>query len=229
MTSIVRIKRSEVANRQPSQADLAVGELAINLEDAKLYSKKSDGSIVTLAQTTTEYNSFYLPNDLGDLSDAGNTWDLGEITDSVPAAADAGFNDLTAVTLKVADQTFPYADGSAGQVMTTDGNGQLSWSEGSGAAVWVEKSSDYTARSGEKIIVNVAGGPVTITLPANPVFGDQISIIDGTSNAGINNITIGRNGRSIDFTNEDLIIDVSGAACNIVYYNSTYGWLFTER
>jgi len=229
MSAIVQIKRSEVPNRTPSTAELAVGELAINLEDAKLFSKKEDGSIVTLAQTTNEYTSFYLPNDLGDLSPAGNTWDLGEITENVPAAADAGFNDLTAVTLEVGDYRLPEFDGAIGQVLTTNGEGTTYWSEGDGAVPWIERSSNHFATSGEKIIVNVSSNPVTITLPPNPSFGDQISIIDGTSNAGVNNITIARNGRSIDFTNEDLTIDVSGAACNIVYYNSTYGWLFTER
>lgn len=227
--AIVQIKRTEVANRTPSQAEIAVGELAINLEDAKLFSKKADGTIVTLAQTTNNVNSFFLPNDLGDLSAAGNTWDLGEITDPIPAAADAGFNELTAQTLIVGNQTFPYEDGAAGQVMTTDGSGNLSWTAGSGAPVWVEKSENYIARSGERIIVNALAGPVTITLPANPNFGDEISIIDGTRSAGTNNITIARNGRNIDFLGEDLIIDINGAACNIVYYNSTYGWLFTER
>ena len=49
------------------------------------------------------------------------------------------------------------------------------------------------------------------------------------ANAETHNITINRNTRKIEGSAEDMIIDVNGAAFNIVYYNSSRGWILTER
>lgn len=230
MAIVLKAKRSEIADRVPSSADLAEGELALNLEDAKIFSKKSDGTIVTLNPITNNTTtSYYLPNDLGDLNSAGSTYNLGEVTDSVASADDAGFNELSANAFTLGVQIFPASDGTAGQVITTDGNGNLSWVTSATSNSWVEKSANYTATSGDKIIVNSTSSAITISLPANPTFGDEISIIDGSANASVNNITVDRNTRNIDGESENMILDVDGAAFNIVYYNPTRGWIFTER
>ena len=230
MPTIVKLKRSEVANRQPTSVDIDVGELAVNLEDAKLFSKKSDGTIVGLNPiTNNNTTSYYLPDDFGLITNAaGSTYDLGELSDN-PSPDNAGFNELSAVTFTLGSQSFPSSDGTNGQVITTDGNGNLSWVSSATSNSWVEKTANYTASSGDKIIVNSTSSSITITLPANPTFGDEISIIDGTSNAGTNNITIDRNTRNIDGESQNMILDVDGAAFNIVYYNPTRGWIFTER
>lgn len=47
-TTIVQVKRSETAGAAPTGADLAIGELAVNLTDKKIYSKKTDGTVVGL-------------------------------------------------------------------------------------------------------------------------------------------------------------------------------------
>lgn len=228
--AVVKLKRSEVADRVPSSVDLDEGELAVNLEDAKLFSKKSDGTIVTLNPITNNTtNSSYLPNDLGSITSAGSgTYNLGLVTDS-SSADNAGFNELSANEFTLGDQIFPTSDGTSGQVITTDGNGNLSWVTAATSNSWVEKTSNYTASSGDKIIVNSTSSAITITLPANPTFGDEISIIDGSANAATNNITVDRNTRNIDGDAANMILDVDGAAFNIVYYNSTRGWIFTER
>lgn len=48
MSTIVQVKRSETAGSAPTTGDLAVGELAVNLQDKKLFSKKSDGTVVSI-------------------------------------------------------------------------------------------------------------------------------------------------------------------------------------
>lgn len=48
MSTIVQVKRSETTGSEPSAEDLAVGELAINMADKKIFSKKTDGTVVTL-------------------------------------------------------------------------------------------------------------------------------------------------------------------------------------
>jgi len=51
---VLKPKRSEVSGA-PAAEDLAVGEIAMNLIDAQLYSKKSDGTVVTFTNTTPTF------------------------------------------------------------------------------------------------------------------------------------------------------------------------------
>ena len=46
MGTVVQLKRSETTGSIPTASDIAVGELAVNLADGTLYSKKTDGSII---------------------------------------------------------------------------------------------------------------------------------------------------------------------------------------
>lgn len=48
MPNLVTIKRSNVANKQPTAADLAVGELAVNFPDRRLYTKDPANAIVSI-------------------------------------------------------------------------------------------------------------------------------------------------------------------------------------
>ena len=44
MASIIRMKRSSVATKVPTTAQLDLGELAINTRDGKLFLKRADGT-----------------------------------------------------------------------------------------------------------------------------------------------------------------------------------------
>lgn len=48
MATIIKPKRSETADSIPSSGDLAVGEIALNPTDKKIYTKKADGTIVDM-------------------------------------------------------------------------------------------------------------------------------------------------------------------------------------
>jgi hypothetical protein len=48
VSTVVQIKRSETSGAAPTAGDLAVGELAVNLTDKKLFSKKTDGTVVSI-------------------------------------------------------------------------------------------------------------------------------------------------------------------------------------
>ena len=49
MTTTIKIKRSETASSVPQTSDLEVGEIAINSTDQKIFTKKSDGTVVEVA------------------------------------------------------------------------------------------------------------------------------------------------------------------------------------
>ena len=90
---------------------------------------------------------------------------------------------------------------------------------------WIEKSSAYTASAGDNIFVDTSSAAVTITLPASPSIGDQVKIIDSHGTAATNNITIGRNGESIQRSASNLTISTNGAGIALVYYDNSNGWL----
>lgn len=48
MATQIVIKNSAVAGKVPSESDLAVGELALNLKDKKLFSKDADGNVFSV-------------------------------------------------------------------------------------------------------------------------------------------------------------------------------------
>jgi hypothetical protein len=229
--TVVKLKRSEVTARTPTASDLEVGELAVNLTDAKLFSKKIDGTVVTLNPDVNNITqNLTLPFDWGYVSDSeGDEYDMGLITDANDTPENAGFNELQAASFILNGLNFPTADGVYGQVLTTDGNGNLSWVNSATAASWQSVSAHYTASVGDKVIVDSSSSALTITLPPNPSFGDEVHIIDGAGNSETYNITINRNGRNIEETADDFEIDVDGAAFNFVYYNSQRGWILQEK
>lgn len=49
MTTVIKPKRSETAASAPTTSDLEIGEIAINSADQKIYTRKSDGTIVEVA------------------------------------------------------------------------------------------------------------------------------------------------------------------------------------
>ena len=52
MAQVIKIKRSESASSAPSASDLATHEIAMNTADQKIYTKDSNGNIVTVASHT---------------------------------------------------------------------------------------------------------------------------------------------------------------------------------
>ena len=50
MAAIIKPKKSETAASVPTTSDIAVGEICINVTDQKIYTRKSDDSIVIIAE-----------------------------------------------------------------------------------------------------------------------------------------------------------------------------------
>jgi hypothetical protein len=88
----------------------------------------------------------------------------------------------------------------------------------------VEIAVNGGADSNKAYWVDTSGGPLTLTLPANPVMGDLIRIFDVANSFDTNNLTLARNGRPIMSGAEDLVVNTEGAAFDLVYYDNTKGW-----
>lgn len=98
---------------------------------------------------------------------------------------------------------------------------------GTAAATFREISGNYNAVVNDRILVNTTSLAITITLPASGsvLVNDSIQIIDVTSNAGTNNITVSRNGAKIQNIADDLTIDANGSIITLIYSGATYGWI----
>ena len=48
MSTVIKLKRSEVAQSVPSAGSLATGKLAMNITDGKFYTKNTGGSVVEI-------------------------------------------------------------------------------------------------------------------------------------------------------------------------------------
>jgi hypothetical protein len=126
--------------------------------------------------------------------------------------------------------TLPTADGTADQVLTTNGSGALAFATVSGGAAWqavVTSSLTVVAKGG--YFVNTSGGVITATLPAAPVLGDFISFIDYNGTFDTNNLTIARNGKPIQGAAEDLTVSVERAGLTLVFTDDTQGWLLQNK
>lgn len=142
---------------------------------------------------------------------------------------EAKYISLEAPTTITADTTLtlPNGAGSAGQVLSTDGTGVLSFiNAGGGGTEWQPViTTNTTAAAGQGFFVNTSGGAVTLTLPLAPSQGDEVAFVDYAGTANTNNITIGRNGENIQGSGSDLIINTNRAANTLVYADATQGWL----
>ncbi|MGJ8561566.1 MAG: hypothetical protein ACSHX3_15155 [Litorimonas sp.] len=91
MASTIRLKRSAIATKVPTTAQLDLGELAINTRDGKLFLKRADGSeeivevgarwgAFTAHATGSSLTFRYNGVDVMTLDGSGNLTLLGDVT-----------------------------------------------------------------------------------------------------------------------------------------------------
>lgn len=96
MAIVIKPKRSETASSAPTVSDLAVGEIAINTADSKLYIRDSNDNIKSIGGGSV-IQFPYDDTDLGDLSSATQNSDLGSVIGSV-SYPDGNYDNLTVHT-----------------------------------------------------------------------------------------------------------------------------------
>ena len=132
---------------------------------------------------------------------------------------------LAVTTAKIANNAVDIAklnvtDGTAGQSLTTNGSGTLSFATIGGLYNdWLVKTANHTMLSGDQIIGNHASSAFTLTLPASPSAGAVVTV----KNVGAALITIGRNSQKINSVAGDASLPLNNAA-QLVYVDSTIGW-----
>jgi hypothetical protein len=94
--------------------------------------------------------------------------------------------------------------------------------EKSSISYYTEVTTTYTAGFSEGVLADTTSAAFTVTLPASPSSGSQVSISDSGGNFGINNLTVGRNGSTIGGLSEDLVLDINSVSVNLIYDGSTW-------
>jgi hypothetical protein len=175
------------------------------------------------------------------LSDSATTQTVNFIIDNEKEIrfSEADGNGSNYVALKApaslaSDVTFtlPSADGTADQVLKTDGSGNLSFADASGGGIQWQSSivttSTLSAVAGNGYWINTTSNACTITLPASASVGDQIIFVDYDRTWGTNAVTIDQN--SLNFqgnTSPSPEYNTSGQSVSIVYSGATKGWIPT--
>lgn len=92
----------------------------------------------------------------------------------------------------------------------------------------VDVTGSRTTAAFETNWCNTASGGFTITLPSSPAKGMRVRFFDVTKTFDSSNLTVARNGQPIQGDNANLTVNSEGAAFELVYHSSTYGWrIFT--
>ena len=108
--------------------------------------------------------------------------------------------------------------GSSGTVAAAAGG--LSWQD-------VVTASTVTVESNRGYFINTTSNACTVTLPASPSVGDQVILLDYARTWDTNAVTIDSNGSNFQGDPDTYTVDydTEGQGINIVYADSTKGWI----
>ena len=86
----------------------------------------------------------------------------------------------------------------------------------------------YTAVAGDNLLIDTYNAQVTITLPASPTMGDEVSIMDVSASGGFgtNKVILDRNGSNIRGAASNLDLASNNQSIKLRFTNATKGWQY---
>ena len=211
-----------------------------------------DGTVLTSNTLTVSNTSYVVkPFKLITQSNAKLTIGVGDATSTVAIvalnAAETGYQDITIqgnnfVRLHTGGTSRLAVDVSGnvgigtispgsklsvvGQIESTltgykfpDGTVQATAATGGGA--WEKITANTTATTKKQYVTDTTAGAFIVTLPATPAAGDYVYFMDA-GNWATNNLTVARNGKTIEASDTDLVLDVRGLMVQLIYDGSTW-------
>lgn len=138
------------------------------------------------------------------------------VTPAVPGVT-AGRVPIWVITVAHTDTTV-----TSGQIaahpdapfVTTVGGGG-----GAGLTPWAVLTGNHTAADGERLILDPSGGTFTLTLPAAPAAGAEVTI---KGNFVTVNVTVARNGQTIAGSATNLTLDKDSVTLFLVFDGTTW-------
>jgi len=118
-------------------------------------------------------------------------------------------------------------------LVTWEGYNGTQWTGLGGGNPWqtftADGSTALTVAANDRYFIDTTSAAQTVTLPATPLVGDQVSLIDLAGTFDTNNLTVGRNGNKIMGDTADMTVAVEHAGIQLVYTGATYGWKLTQN
>lgn len=133
------------------------------------------------------------------------TWTTGT-RPSAPTAGQQGYN-TTIVAME-------FYNGSA-------------WVQG-GLSLQSVQTTGFTAIASNIYPCNTTSAAFTVTLPASPIAGNQIQIIDYAGTFATNNITLARNGSNIIGVASNYALTTNRESIILTYIDATQGWVVSS-
>ena len=145
------------------------------------------------------------------------------------AVVDLDIDGATDIGEDIVDADLFIVDNGAGGTNRKVAASRIKTYIGGGTSWQAVKTSNFTAAAGQGVFCNTTGGAFTLTLPASPSIGDEVSFVDYAGTFDTNNLTIGRNSSKIHGADEDLTVATERAANTLVFTDSTQGWLLKSK
>lgn len=240
MANIIKLRRSASASATPTTGQLALGELAINTYDGKLFLKKDDGT-----QAIVEIGAGG-GGGLADIVDdttpqlGGNLDVNGKSIVSI-TAGDISITPDTTGNVILDGLKWPQVDGTTNYFLQTDGAGQLSWAAGgAGGSPLTTKGDIFTYNT---VDARLAVGTDGQVLTADSVETTGVKWV--TPSTGISNViedttpqlggNLDVNGKVIDsVSNGNIVLTPNGTGKTVITgieaaltYNAQTGTTYT--
>ena len=157
----------------------------------------------------------------------------------MPDSAERVFIVEDATTRSTSNYTLTIKTASGTGVALPVGSKCLVYSDGTNVNLGIRQkgyytpTTAYTAVDGDQLLIDTSGGgigsAITITLPASPSVGSEVTFIDSGANFASNNLTIARNSSNILGAASNLVVSTNGAAFTLVFVNATRGWAYKDK
>ena len=216
-------------------------------ENSGTWGQITNTNLLILEQAIGGYDAFNVTNASraltftnGAISDGKN--EVIKLTGTLAANVNVTIPDSIEKTYTIQDTcdhagfTLTFKTTSGSGVLLCEGHTYQLWSDGTNVykgseeKVWRAITGAETVQAGAQILANTNGGAFTLTLPASPSTGDEVSVIDQGYDFDVNALTIGRNGSNIANSAADLTVNTQGAGFTLVYSgDATTGWTYKEK
>jgi hypothetical protein len=118
-------------------------------------------------------------------------------------------------------------------LVTWEGYNGTQWTGLGGGNPWASFTADgstaLTVAANDRYFIDTTSAAQTVTLPASPQVGDQVSLVDLAGTFDTNNLTIARNSLKIMGQTADMTVSTEDAGLQLVYTGATYGWKLTTN
>ena len=97
------------------------------------------------------------------------------------------------------------------------------------AVVVADGSTGLSALAGRGYFINTTSAAQTVTLPASPVIGDTITIVDYASTFATNNVIVDPGSNKIEAITNDAILSTNDQTHTLVFTDATQGWKIVNQ